>query len=261
MKRIIFITGASGLLGKALIQLLDDRATTIIIGARNKPTDLLGHYAWQYFDLDDSNDDLNLKGVNLIIHLASNTKNLSASSDITGTQTLLTMARRDQVKHLIYVSIVGIDTIPTKYYKTKKKVEELIRKSNMGYSILRSTQFLEFAEFILDKITKRPVVFIPNLYCQPIATSVVAQKIIELSQAEPLNDTVAIGGSEVLTLKSAVRQYLRYKNENKPVLTIPTFMLGSMGKALTTAEKAAGSMTWSEYLKSKSEHDRAVERP
>src|SRR5258705_13804896 len=59
---------------------------------------------------------------------------------------LLTAARYAMVKHYVALSIVGSERLPgSGYLRAKLAQEELIKNSGCPYSILRSTQFFEFA--------------------------------------------------------------------------------------------------------------------
>lgn len=243
-----FITGATGLLGAAVLQRLDQEEIKIIIGSRKQPAHVQANYTWQPFDLDKTNT-INLSGVDTILHLASNPRDLSLQSDITGTKDLLRMARNHQVKHFVYISIVGIDTIPIKYYKHKKQAEELIKDSGLEYTILRATQFFEFTEYVISQLIRWPLVVFPNLDVQPIDTAAVAKKLVDIGQGQPLNRTAELGGPEILSLKRAIKDYLKVQQRRKLLVPIPKMVLGKMGRALTTSKRSTESSTWQEYLK------------
>src|SRR5262245_53175497 len=62
------------------------------------------------------------------------------------TANLLTSAINAKVKHYVALSVVGADRLPgSGYLRAKLAQEKLIRESGISYSILRSTQFFEFA--------------------------------------------------------------------------------------------------------------------
>ena len=64
-------------------------------------------------------------GVDIVIHLATT----GGRRDVAATQTLITAAERAGVRHLVLISIVGIDEIPLGYYQGKLEVESLVRQS------------------------------------------------------------------------------------------------------------------------------------
>lgn len=246
MKKI-FLTGGTGLLGKAFVQNYPVDLFGLTLGTRTKGADF-AQYGWQYFDLDTTNSQLDLSGFDIVLHLASNTKNLNADSDIKGIQQLLTCAKKDQVQHFIYMSIVGVDQVPVKYFRTKRKTEQLLMESGLGYSIIRSTQFFEFFEAeVLSKL-KNPINIFPNLNYQPIETRLVAQKLIATCQASPTYTIEEIGGSEILSLKKAIQLYQQRKGNKARLFAIPSLFLGKLATALTTDKGMKESCTWEEYL-------------
>ena len=75
------------------------------------------------------------------------------------------------VKHHVALSVVGADRLPESgYLRAKFAQEELIRESGIPYSILRSTQFFEFAGRIAQAATIGNEVHIPTGAIQPIAS-------------------------------------------------------------------------------------------
>jgi len=84
----IFLTGGTGLLGKDFLQKIPKDIFEITLGMREQKRGL-EHFNWQYFDLDNADAALDLSGFDIVVHLASNTKDLSADSDIKGIQKIL----------------------------------------------------------------------------------------------------------------------------------------------------------------------------
>src|SRR5262249_59357250 len=74
------------------------------------------------------------------------------------------------VRHRVALSIVGTDRMPENgYFHAKVAQEKLIETSGIPYTIIRSTQFLEFLGAIADSSMDGNVVRIsPGLF-QPIA--------------------------------------------------------------------------------------------
>src|SRR5438046_10413788 len=59
------------------------------------------------------------------------------------------------VKHHVALSIVGVDIMQNiGYMRAKKAQEDLIKKSGVPYTIIRSTQFLEFLGGIASQATE-----------------------------------------------------------------------------------------------------------
>lgn len=246
MKKL-FITGGTGLLGQKVLQRLKKSPFEVTLGSRTQ-TKEFEQFHWIYFELENVDIALNLQGFDIILHLASNTADLKAKSDLVGTQQLLNIAKRDGVRHFIFISIVGVDTVPVPYFKMKKKVEDLILSSSLPYSILRSTQFYAFLKTEVINKTSRKVTFLPDLQYQPIEVDIVAQKLIDLSLGKPTNAIEEMGGSEVILFSKAIRSYQKLSGNRALIIRIPNVLLGRLGKALTTEQTVKNIQTWEEYL-------------
>src|SRR4029077_19882847 len=101
------------------------------------------------------------------------------------------------VRHHVALSIVGTDRTPENgYFRAKVAQEKLIEASGIPYTIIRSTQFLEFLRGIAAEGAEGNVVRIsPGLF-QPIAADDVAAIVAEVALAAPRNGIVEIAGPE-----------------------------------------------------------------
>src|SRR5215469_10075778 len=101
------------------------------------------------------------------------------------------------VGHHVALSIVGTDRTPDNgYFRAKVAQEELITASSVPYTIIRSTQFMEFLRGIADEGTKGNTVRLsPGLF-QPIAADDVAANVADVALAPPRNGIVEIAGPE-----------------------------------------------------------------
>src|SRR6267154_3323466 len=69
------------------------------------------------------------------------------------------------VRHHVALSIVAIDRTDNGYFRAKVAQEKLIKGSGIPYTIIRSTQFLEFLGAIADTSTEGNIVRIsPGLF-------------------------------------------------------------------------------------------------
>src|ERR1700757_4345527 len=99
------------------------------------------------------------------------------------------------VRHHVALSIVGADRTPDNgYFRAKIAQEKLIETSGIPYTIIRSTQFLEFLPAIADSSANGNTVRIsPGLF-QPIAAEDVAAIVADVALAEPRNGIIEIAG-------------------------------------------------------------------
>src|SRR5215831_12365471 len=88
---------------------------------------------------------------------------------------------RSGVGHHVALSIVGTDRMPDNgYFRAKVAQEELIKASGTPYTIIRSTQFMEFLGGIAGENRDGSTVRLsPGLF-QPIAADDVAAIVAEV---------------------------------------------------------------------------------
>jgi uncharacterized protein YbjT (DUF2867 family) len=114
------------------------------------------------------------------------------------------------VRHHVALSIVGADRAPDNgYFRAKVAQEKLIETSGIPYTIIRSTQFLEFLGAIADSSADGNIVRLsPGLF-QPIAADDVAAIVADVALAAPRNGIVEIAGPERARLNEIVARYLK----------------------------------------------------
>lgn len=254
MKKIL-VTGGSGVLGREVCRILSAEKIPFFIAGRKKPADDL--YEWKHLDLSANGrfDDL-LSEADTIFHLASATMKWNAKVDVYGTKKLIDAAKQNGVKHFIFISIVGTDLVPMKYYRIKADTEKVIQQSGFeNFSILRATQFHDLIDRLFLTLNKYPFILIPkNLRVQPIEARVVAKELFEIFQRSPTLRIENIGGKEILLTQDMMRAWLGARNSKKKMLsmTLPFSFAKIITKGvLTCDERADESCTWQEWLERK----------
>ena len=126
------------------------------------------------------------------------------------------------VRHHVALSIVGTDRTPDNgYFRAKVAQEKLIESSGIPYTIIRSTQFLEFLGGIAASGADGNMVRIsPGLF-QPIAADDVAAITAEVALAVPRNGIVEIAGPERAPFKEIVARYLQAVGDPREVVRDP----------------------------------------
>jgi len=131
----------------------------------------------------------------------------------------LTAEASNDVKCHIALSIVGADRLPKSGYMRAKVAQEgLIKKSGIHYSILRSTQFFEFAARIAKDATTGNEVHISSGAFQPIASDEVVAALADIAIGASLNATVEIGGPERMPMAEFIRYYLTATGDSRKVI-------------------------------------------
>jgi len=125
------------------------------------------------------------------------------------------------VRHHVALSIVGTDRSDNGYFRAKVAQENLIRSSSIPYTIIRSTQFLEFLRGIADSSADGNKVRIsPGLF-QPIAANDVATIVAEVALAPPRGGVVEIAGPERVPFNEIVARYLKAVGDPREVVRDP----------------------------------------
>jgi uncharacterized protein YbjT (DUF2867 family) len=125
------------------------------------------------------------------------------------------------VGHHVALSIVGTDRSDNGYFRAKVAQERLIEASGVPYTIIRSTQFMEFLRGIADEGTKGNTVRLsPGLF-QPIAADDVAPLVAEVALAAPRGGIVEIAGPERAPFNEIVARYLKAVGDPREVVRDP----------------------------------------
>jgi len=126
------------------------------------------------------------------------------------------------VRHHVALSIVGIDRSPDNgYFRAKVAQEKLIEASGIPYTVVRSTQFLEFLRAIADAGTEGGKVRLsPGLF-QPIAADDVAAAVADVALAAPRHGIVEIAGPERAPFNEIIARYLKAVGDPREVVRDP----------------------------------------
>jgi uncharacterized protein YbjT (DUF2867 family) len=137
----------------------------------------------------------------------------------TATTNLLTAAGDAGVGHYVALSVVGTDRLPESgYLRAKDAQERLIRDSGLPYSIVRATQFYEFAMAIADSSTVDGEVRVTPALFQPMAAADVSAAVAEIAMGDPLGGVREVGGPEAVPMVDLVRARLAASGDERPVV-------------------------------------------
>jgi uncharacterized protein YbjT (DUF2867 family) len=138
------------------------------------------------------------------------------------TTNLETAAKAAGVGHYVAVSIVGCDELPESgYLRAKVAQEKLITESELPYSIVRATQFAEFADAITASLTVGDEVRVPDALIQPIAAEDLADEVARVAEGKPLGGIENIGGPDKISFEQLARESLARQGDDKPVIVAP----------------------------------------
>jgi len=138
----------------------------------------------------------------------------------TSSRNILAAETAAGVRHHVALSVVGTDRLlKSGYFRAKMAQENLITAAKIPYTILRATQFFEFVSGIAAFSTVGDTARVSPALFQPIAAEDVADALVDVALAPPVNGIVEVAGPEALGLDEAVRQYLRANKDQRQVIT------------------------------------------
>ncbi|MFC5200247.1 SDR family oxidoreductase [Streptomyces kaempferi] len=141
----------------------------------------------------------------------------------TSTTNLLRAEADAGVTHHVALSVVGTDRLQESgYFRAKQAQEELIKASDIPYSIVHATQFFEFVNGIADISTEGDTVRLAPVKFQPIHSDDVAAAVGRTAVGAPVNGVVEVAGPDVFQLDELIRQILADRDDTRTVVTDPS---------------------------------------
>jgi len=139
----IVVIGGTGLIGSKTVAILRQRGHEVVAASPNTGVNTITGEG-----LKEA-----MAGTQVVIDLA-NSPSFEDTAVLEFFQTsgrnLLAAEAAAGVRHHVALSIVGIDRSDNGYFRAKVAQEKLIKTSGIPYTIIRSTQFLEFLKGIAD---------------------------------------------------------------------------------------------------------------
>jgi uncharacterized protein YbjT (DUF2867 family) len=140
----------------------------------------------------------------------------------TSERNLLPAEKAAGVQHHVALSIVGADRTPEiGYFRAKVAQEKLIAASGIPYTIIRSTQFMEFLGGIAASSAEGNIVRISSGPFQPIAADDVASVVAEVALAAPRNGFIEIAGPERAPFSDFVARYMKSDGDTRKIVSDP----------------------------------------
>ncbi|MEV7106080.1 SDR family oxidoreductase [Streptomyces atroolivaceus] len=153
--------------------------------------------------------------------------------------------------HHVVLSIVGIDQVGLGYYQGKLRQEDVVKSGRTPWTVLRATQFHEFAEQTLDRVPG-PLAVVPRMRTRSVAAREVAQQLVRLAMAPAQGMAPELAGPQVEQVVDMVRRLLRARHQRR--LLLPVKMPGAAGTAmagdglLPVGQGPRGSQTFEAWL-------------
>ncbi|MFF4726854.1 SDR family oxidoreductase [Streptomyces mirabilis] len=240
----VAVAGGTGLVGRHVVEELTAAGHHPVVLARSTGVDLVTGTG-----LDGA-----LAGVDAVVDVTNVTttsgKKAIAFFDRVA-HTLQDAGEQAGVRHHVLLSIVGIDRVGLGYYQGKLRQESVVKSGRTPWTVLRATQFHEFAQQTLDRVPG-PLAVVPRMRTQPVAAREVAHRLVQLVSAPAQGMAPELAGPRVEQLVDMTGRLLRARHQRR--LLLPVKMPGATGTAMTgdgllpAGPGPRGSQTFDEWL-------------
>jgi uncharacterized protein YbjT (DUF2867 family) len=208
----IVVIGGTGLIGSQVVQNLQARGHEAVPASPNTGVNTI----------TGEGLDAALTGAQVVVDLA-NSPSFEDAAVLeffrTAGRNLLKAEVNAGVGHHVALTIVGADRVPDSgYMRAKIAQEELIEAAGQPYTIVRSTQFMEFMRAAADSATDGNTVHVPDANLQPIAAVDVAAAVTDVAVSDPVNGIIEIAGPEKIKFPELIRRVLAADNDPRKVV-------------------------------------------
>ncbi len=245
---MVLVVGATGRVGSRVVQILRQEGRPVRALCRSEAKAVSLRSLGTEIAIGDLGDPRSLadacQGVNAVITAATslNPRRLRAAYrpeviDDQGHRTLFDVARRSGVKHLIYISALGVDHPEApRQFRVKRGVEETLQASGLPYTILRPSGFMENLLPVIATMERWGITPLAGSGRSPItyiATQDVAEVAVRaLDRPEAQGRILEFGGPEDLSNRDCVGIASRVMGRRVRIVPIPLSILRWGGEVL-----------------------------
>lgn len=240
----IAVAGGTGVVGRHVVEVARERGHDLVVLSRSEGVDLTTGAG-----LAERLDD-----VDAVIDTTNQVSQKRADSEAFFggvTRTLLSAEAAAGVRHHVVLSIVGVDDVDLGYYAGKRLQERIVAEGPVPWSVLRATQFHEFAEQALHFVRVGPFSLVPRMLSQPVAAREVGETLVDLAEGDPVGRAPELAGPERLQMVDLARKVAQGRR------VVPVRVRGAAGRAMRTGalvptgEGPRGALTFDAWLASR----------
>ncbi|ACU07958.1 Putative nucleoside-diphosphate-sugar epimerase [Flavobacteriaceae bacterium 3519-10] len=236
----IFLTGATGYIGKRLLIQLLEEGHTVVCSVRDQKrfgTKLYGKHLNQIEIvendfLDEStltNIPVDIDAAYYLIHSMSSGEGDFQQKEKASADHFRKALEKTSVRQVIFLTgIINTEKL-SKHLQSRKNVEDALKSENYALTNLRAGIVVGSGsasfEIIRDLVEKLPVMVAPkwlSTRCQPIAIRNVIQFLVGvLAKESTFNNNYDIAGKDILTYKQMLLQYAEVRGLKRGIFEVP----------------------------------------
>lgn len=253
----LFITGASGKIGRMLVEKLLAKGYRLTILYKGDAPERLpeGVKAVDGDILDPATYSSALEGSDTVLHMAAvthtNVPGLYFRVNTEGTERLLKASETAGIKRFVYVSTRAASKAGGGYSISKLEAERIVSGGRMDWVILRPAEVYgagggEGVDMVLNKIRKFPVIPIVGdgkYRVAPVHVADVISSIVTVIDNPELKSRVYnIAGPEGFTYNEFIDKVLTIKGIRKMKVHIPVPVFWLLAKAFVSLKMGKGGL-------------------
>ncbi len=247
------------MLGRHVVDELTARGHGVRILSRNAPARELPGVVHRPIDLATGvGVPAALEDVELLIESANRagTRKQVAPVIVDGTARLLRAAVAAGVRHVVAISIVGIDSVPFSYYRAKLEQERIVEQGDVPWSMVRATQFPQLLDAVFSATARIGVVPTATFPMRPVDPRFVATVLADAAEHGPAGRLPSVAGPEVTTLAELARTWKQIEHRHALAVHLP--MKPSARRALVAGalipgdDAQTGGAAFGEWLRERS---------
>lgn len=217
----IAVAGGTGVVGRHVVEVARERGHDVVVLSRSEGVDLTTGAGLAE----------RLDGVDAVIDTSNQVSQKRADSEAFFggvTRSLLEAEVAAGVRHHVALSIVGVDDVDSGYYAGKRLQERVLAEGPVPWTVLRATQFHEFAEQALHFVRVGPFSLVPRMLSQPVAAREVGEMLVDLAEGDPVGMAPELAGPERLQMVDLARRVADGRR------VVPVRVPGAAGRAMRT---------------------------
>jgi uncharacterized protein YbjT (DUF2867 family) len=249
--RTVAVVGGTGTIGAPVVAALLARGAAVRVLTRN-PTGVPTGAEHRRVDLISGAGLAEaLDGADAVVDAVNSTRK-SKKTLVEGTARLLEAGAAAGVGHHVTISIVGIDRVPSSYYRDKLAQERAVEGGRVPWSILRATQFHQLLDMAFGYAARVGVRPTGAGKLQPMDPRVAAERLAGAALGPPAGRLPDIAGPKIKTISTLSAAWASARGRRRLPLRIPSIGKAAKGLAagaLCAPDGAARGEDFEEWLR------------